>query len=110
MFYAIALALILHGSAVVENRHGRIGIEDSNNPFTHEITIIHVLKDSPASKAGLKRWDKIIYVDDVDILGPAGTEVTLIIKRGNKVFSVTITRQDVNTVDTKHYDPNEDKP
>lgn len=95
---------ILYGSAALENRRGRIGIEDSPIPFSGAVIINHVHKDSVAAKAGLKKGDKIIYVDDKDILGPAGTEVTLIINRKGKIFIVTIVRQDVSTVNKAYED------
>lgn len=70
------------------------------------VTIIHPMPDSPALKAGLKTGDKIIAVDGQDmtgidgslvlrrILGPAGTKVSLTIKRDGQEnpFSITIER------------------
>jgi carboxyl-terminal processing protease len=71
------------------------------------VEIISPMKGSPADEAGLQPKDKIIAVDgedmagvpgDIvlqDILGPAGTDVTLTIKRGEEVFDVTITRANI---------------
>jgi carboxyl-terminal processing protease len=69
------------------------------------LTVISPIKDSPAQKAGLKAGDKILKIDGRDmtgipgelvrqkVLGPAGTEVTLTILRGNEdPFDVKITR------------------
>ena len=69
------------------------------------LTIVSPMKGSPAEKAGLKPGDKVIAVDGEDVtgtnpelvvrkvLGPAGSEVTLTIKRdGREPFDVVITR------------------
>jgi carboxyl-terminal processing protease len=71
------------------------------------VEIISPMKDSPAAEAGLQPNDLVIGVDgddmtDVDgdvvlsrILGPAGTDVTLTIRRGEEIFDVTITRANI---------------
>ena len=70
------------------------------------LTIISPMDDSPAQKAGLKAGDQVIAVDGEDVtgtpanlvlrkvLGPAGTDVTLTIRREGTTepFDVTITR------------------
>ncbi|HEY9088185.1 MAG TPA: S41 family peptidase [Anaerolineaceae bacterium] len=69
------------------------------------VTIINPMPDSPAEKAGLKTGDEVIAVDGEDmtgidgslvlqrILGPAGTSVTLTIRRQDvEPFDVTIER------------------
>jgi carboxyl-terminal processing protease len=69
------------------------------------LKIISPMPDSPAENAGLKPEDVIVAVDGEDmtgvdgnlvlrrILGPAGTDVTLTIQRGETApFDVTITR------------------
>ena len=69
------------------------------------LTIVTPMKGSPAEKAGLKPGDKVIAVDGEDVsgvnpelvvrkvLGPAGSKVTLTIKRDDQdPFDVTITR------------------
>lgn len=70
------------------------------------LTIISPMDDSPAQKAGLKAGDQVIAVDGEDVtgtpanlvlrkvLGPAGTDVTLTIRREDTPdpFDVTITR------------------
>lgn len=73
------------------------------------------IKDAPAMRAGLQQDDEILRIDDVDvptliqgmgvgpaatevakrIRGEAGTQVRLAIQRGERVFEVTITREDV---------------
>lgn len=69
------------------------------------IIITSPMPDSPADKAGLKPGDTVVAIDGEDmtgidgnlvlrrILGPAGTEVTLTIRReGQEAFDVTIQR------------------
>ena len=71
------------------------------------VEIISPMKDSPAYEAGLKPNDLVIAINGEDmtdipgdlvlqrILGPAGTDVTLTIQRGEETFDVTITRQNI---------------
>jgi carboxyl-terminal processing protease len=71
------------------------------------VQIISPMKSSPAAEAGLQTNDKIIAINGEDmtgipgnlvlqrILGPAGTDVTLTIERGEETFDVTITRANI---------------
>lgn len=74
------------------------------------LTIISPIKDSPAARAGLRPDDIVIAIDGEDmtgvqpeearqkVLGPAGTEVTLTIRRnGEPPFDVVITRGKITT-------------
>lgn len=69
------------------------------------IIVTSPMPDSPADKAGIKPGDTVIAIDGEDmtgidgslvlrrILGPAGTDVTLTIRReGQDPFDITITR------------------
>lgn len=68
------------------------------------VVIISPMRGSPAAGAGLQPNDLVIGIDGEDmagipgdlvlrrILGPAGTDVTLTIRRGDDIFDVTITR------------------
>jgi carboxyl-terminal processing protease len=70
------------------------------------LTVVSVMKGSPAEKAGLLPGDQIVAIDGQDmtgttpeiartkVLGPEGTDVTLtILRQGEqKTFDVTITR------------------
>jgi carboxyl-terminal processing protease len=68
------------------------------------VVIISPMRGSPAAEAGLLPNDIIIGIDGEDmtgipgdlvlrrILGPAGTDVTLTIRRDTETFDVTITR------------------
>lgn len=73
------------------------------------LTIISPMPKSPAEKAGLRTGDKIIAIDGKDmtgidgelvrkqVLGPAGTTVTLtILREGVEPFDVQITRASIN--------------
>ena len=82
------------------------------------VEIISPMKGSPAYEAGLKPNDLVIAINGEDmtgtpgdlvlkqILGPAGTDVTLTIQREEETFDVTITRQNivVPTVDYEMLD------
>lgn len=84
------------------------------------VEIISPMKGSPADEAGLQPNDKVIGVNGEDvagvpgdlvltqILGPAGTDVTLTIQRESETFDVTITRQNivVPTVDSEILEDN----
>ncbi len=83
------------------------------------VEIISPMKGSPAAEAGLQPNDLVIGINGEDmtdvpgdlvlqrILGPAGTDVTLTIQRGEEVFDVTITRQNI-IVPTADYEMLED--
>jgi len=80
------------------------------------LTITEPMKGSPAEAAGLKAGDQIIAVDGVDmtgtlaelarqkVLGPAGTQVVLTIKRAGveQPFDVTITRAQITIPSTEY--------
>ena len=71
------------------------------------VEIISPMRGSPAAEAGLQPNDKVIGVNGEDvtgvpgdlvlnqILGPAGTDVTLTIERNSETFTVTITRRNI---------------
>jgi len=74
------------------------------------LTVISPMPGSPAETAGLKPADRIIMIDGKDmtgidpsvalksVLGPAGTDVTLTIQRGeeNEILEFTITRATID--------------
>jgi carboxyl-terminal processing protease len=80
------------------------------------LTITEPMKGSPAESAGLKAGDQIIAIDGVDmtgtlpelarqkVLGPAGTQVVLTIKRNGveQPFDVSITRAQITIPSTEH--------
>lgn len=69
-----------------EAPHGRIGILMSSRKIVDK-----VYHHSPAFGV-LQVKDKIIWVNDKDITGPAGTEVELKFKRGDEIHDVTFVR------------------
>ncbi|MGB8252169.1 MAG: S41 family peptidase [Anaerolineaceae bacterium] len=86
------------------------------------VEIISPITGSPADKAGLKAGDLIIGIDGEDmtgisgdvvhskVIGPAGSQVTLTIRRGgvDKPFDVTITRAKISvpSVESKTLEDN----
>lgn len=74
------------------------------------LTVISPMPGSPAEAAGLKAADRIIMIDGKDmtgidpsvalksVLGPAGTDVTLTVQRGeeNEILEFTITRATID--------------
>lgn len=94
--WALLLALTLSGNVTYDSRPGRLGFEGRNG------TVIHVLRNSNALKAGLKKGDKVIS-GYRDCLGNVGEEVTLIVKRGDQILTFVIVRQPVAETDS-HYD------
>lgn len=89
-----------------------------------ELYIFEAFKDSPAEKAGLLNGDVILKIDDTEtkdittseasnlIMGEAGTDVVLTIKRLDETFDVTITRGSVEipyVTSSIVYDENNDK-
>jgi len=79
-----------------------------------KVTIVAPIKDSPAEKAGLRPNDQIIKVDDEElegldlneavekIRGEKGSEVVLLVQRGNaEPFELTIVRDDI-PIETVH--------
>ncbi len=70
-----------------------IGIEVTNDADGVP-TILTVIKDTPASKAGLKEGDKIIKLDNEDVSKMKVTELVKKIKGTNKVIELLIKRNE----------------
>jgi len=76
------------------------------------VQIAPPMRGGPAEEAGLQGGDIILMVDGQTIRtsdeaaskirGPAGTDVTLTIQRGEEVFDVTITRRQIIVPATNH--------
>jgi carboxyl-terminal processing protease len=83
------------------------GIGITYQQIDNKYKIIEVAIGSPAESAGLTSGDNILEVDgktydDINemsenIMGEAGTEVTLTIERDEKVFDVTVIRAEIDT-------------
>ena len=85
-----------------------IGIYIMLNPYNNEITVVSVIKDSPAEKAGIEKLDKILEIDGeqmtaddftraADLLkGEAGTEVKLLIESASGASkNITLKRENI---------------
>jgi carboxyl-terminal processing protease len=89
------------------NIGGGIGAEISLR--LGNVTIIGVLKDDPATKAGLQAGDTIVSINDqpttgmtveqavAKIRGDAGTTVKLVINRSGAQMTFTVTRQTITS-------------
>lgn len=74
---------------------------------TDGLEAVSAIEDQPAARAGIESGDRIIKINDVDtstltieeaskrVRGEAGTDVTLVIKRGNEEKTFTITREKI---------------
>lgn len=92
----VFMGLVLQGYISNIGKPGYIGIMATTCP---PIKVTEVFHGTPAERAGLKKGDYIIKVDGErggEIKGPPGTPVTLILKRDQEFFSVTITRAPVD--------------
>jgi carboxyl-terminal processing protease len=79
------------------------------------LVVVAPIADSPAEDAGLTAGDVVLRVDGVSVngttlqdqiakvRGPAGTDVTLTLRRGSRTFDLKITRREITRreVDTK---------
>lgn len=86
---------------------------------TNGLEAVSAIEDQPAARAGIESGDRIIKINDVDtstltieeaskrVRGEAGTDVTLVIKRGNEEKIFTITREKITlpTVKSKMLTP-----
>ncbi|PWB54930.1 MAG: S41 family peptidase [Anaerolineales bacterium] len=95
---------------------GYSGIGAWVNTEGEYLTITEPIKDSPAEAAGLKSGDQIIAIDGVDmtgtlaelarqkVLGPAGTQVLLTIRREGveEPFDIPITRAQITIPSTEY--------
>ncbi len=73
------------------------------------LTVVHVIRNSPAQKAGLQEADVVTAVDGTSVKGqtvdatvakvrgPRGTQVTLSLLRGGKPMDLAITRDVIQT-------------
>ena len=90
------LGLVLQGYVSNIGKPGYIGIMATTCP---PIKITEVFHGTPAERAGLKTGDYILKVDGErggEIKGQPGTPVVLMIKRGEDIFNITITRAPID--------------
>ncbi|HEX7737901.1 MAG TPA: S41 family peptidase [Ktedonobacteraceae bacterium] len=97
-----------------------IGIYIQQDPKTKDISIVSTIDGAPAQKAGLKHGDIIIAVNGKNVVGmdesalqpliegPAGTQVTITVRRPstNQTLTFKITRENIQVPNvTMHYIP-----
>lgn len=89
--------------------------QDTSDESTLYAIITQVFPNTPSAKAGLRAGDMIIAIDGEDVVdfeatecskrmkGTPGTTVSLTIKRGGSVFTISVTREKIN-VPTVEYE------
>jgi len=96
-----------HLDMITKGKYGGLGMEISKQEG--EITVISPIDNTPAQRAGIRAGDIIVTIGDEatkeltleqassKLRGPAGTEVTLEIKRPglNDPIKLTMTREDI---------------
>jgi carboxyl-terminal processing protease len=92
----------------VNGKYAGIGVVITENKKESLPMIISVFPNTPAEKSGLKSGDIIVKagekslkglsLDDVSniVKGKIGTSINLLIKRGEKTFTVTVTREEIH--------------
>ncbi|NMB01757.1 MAG: S41 family peptidase [Firmicutes bacterium] len=93
--------------------YGGIGL--SVGILDDRVTVVSPIKGTPGERAGLRRGDKIIAIDDKDttymtldeavslMRGPENTELDLTIQRDEEIFQVHIVRELINVVSVPEY-------
>ncbi len=81
-----------------------VGIQISQEEETKEIVVVSPIEDTPAAEAGLRSKDVILKIDGQStdgmelndavnlIRGPVGSQVTLTVRRDNRILDFTLTR------------------
>lgn len=84
-----------------------IGVVIRTDDTTKEISVINVLKDTPAEKAGVQVGDVFLKVNGEDVSGlsqlelaakvrgPAGSDVTIEFRRGDQTVDLTMKREHI---------------
>lgn len=75
-----------------ERSFGGIGVTMSGWSYLDDITIHKVHKGYPADQAGLQAGDIIREIDGGLIRGEVGSDITLIVKRGDQKYQTTFKR------------------
>jgi carboxyl-terminal processing protease len=91
----------------LEGKVEGIGVVIRTLEDTNEIEVVSVMKDSPASTAGIQAGDIFAKVDGEDVSemtqtematrvrGPEGTPVTITMKRGDELIDFNLTRASI---------------
>ncbi len=97
----------------VEGSYVGVGIEIYADTSAKEIVVLSAYDGSPAKKAGLKSGDVIVSIDGVsydsesmddavnrmkgtDMENPVGTELEMVVRRGDELLSLTMRREEIN--------------
>ena len=97
--FDLIVAMVLQGQISNTEDIGVIGVRV--NVLSDTISKVH--PNTPAEQVGLQKGDKIVSVDGNpfgEVTGPPDTDVTLKIKRGKEVFTVTVRRVGVHSLPT----------
>lgn len=93
--------------------YGGIGL--SVGILDDQVTVVSPIKGTPGERAGLRRGDKIIAINDKDttymtldeavslMRGPEDTELDITIQRDEEIFEVHIVRELINVVSVPEY-------
>lgn len=93
--------------------YGGIGL--SVGILDDRVTVVSPIKGTPGERAGFRRGDKIIAIDDKDttymtldeavslMRGPEDTELDLTIQREDEIFKIHIVRELINVVSVPEY-------
>lgn len=106
-------------NAILNGSYEGLGIQVTNNN-DNDIIIVNVFKDTPASKSGLKMYDKIISINDESVLNKSSYEAVNIIKecenpdivlkieRDSKELTINVKRETVvlNSASSKTFTEN----
>ncbi len=75
----------------LEGNYRGIGLQVYNDD-NNNVVIYNVIKDSPASEAGLASGDIIIKINDKSVVGKSTQDVASLIKKQKDAFEVTVKR------------------
>ena len=88
--------------------YGGIGIQMLGNPEDYSVTITRVFMDTPAEKAGVRKGDQLVRVEDVEVnaytmqdavnimRGQVGGMVEIEVKRGGEYLTFTMERAQIH--------------
>ena len=103
------------GKNFVESVTGEfVGVGLSLEDYNGQCRVVAPIPDTPADKSGIKSGDIVKKINGIDISkktldeavsmmrGEEGTKVTLVIDRGGKTLSFTLTREKIKTVSVNY--------
>lgn len=101
-----------------EGKYAGIGIQLLGNPETYAVTIVRVFRDTPAEKAGMRKGDVLLKVEDIEITtatlqdgvkvmrGTPGEKVHVEVLRGAETIGFDLVKAEItaNQVEYKMLD------